>query len=131
MNCPTPTGLGEAVLTMATSALLAAVTRFDVDALLCPAMLSVDVVVMFVVMFSTVPAAVLGLTWTTGEKVALAPAASEAIVQVMVPPEPTAGVPHAHPPGTTSERKFVPAGSGMETEMLAAAAGPPLEATTV
>src|SRR6266446_1308012 len=103
MSCPWPTGSGESVLTMPTSALVAAVTRFEVDALLLPGMLSVLVVVIVEVMLRVVPDAVAGFTCTTGENVALAPAASEAMVQVMVPPEPTAGVPHAQPTGTTSD----------------------------
>ena len=32
MSCPSPTGSGESVLTMATSAFVRAVTRFDVEA---------------------------------------------------------------------------------------------------
>jgi len=107
------------------------VTRFDVDAELFPGMESVVAVVIVAVMASVVPEAVAGLTCTTGEKVALAFAASEAMVQVIVPPEPTAGTPHAQPTGTTSDWKFVPAGSGIETETVAAEAGPPFEATTV
>src|SRR5258708_5342383 len=116
---------------MPTSALVAAVTRFEVDALLLAGMLSVVVVVIVEVMLRVVPDAVAGFTCTTGENVALAPMAREAIVHVMVPPEPAAGVPHDHPPGTTRDWKFVPAGKGMDTDTFAAADGPPLLATTV
>ena len=94
-------------------------------------LLSVVVVVIVDVMLSVVPIAVPALTWTMGENVALAPAASDAIVHVIVPPEPTAGVPQVHPTGTVSDWKFVPAGSGMETDTFAAAAGPLFEPTTV
>ena len=81
---------------------------------------------------SVVPAAVVGLTWTTGENVALAFAANEAMVQVMFPPEPTAGVTHAHPTGGVAiDWKFVPVGSGIVTMSFAAAAGPLFVATAV
>src|SRR4051794_13825423 len=111
MNCPTPTGSGESVLTMPTSALVRATTRLDVDALLFSLIVSVVVVLIVDVMLSVVPAGGVLLPWTTGRKVALAPDASEAIVRVIVPPEPTAGVAPPHPAGTASDWKFVPAGS--------------------
>src|SRR5216684_2551140 len=129
MNWLWPTGSGESVLTMPTSALVEATTRLVADAELFDAMLSVDVVLIVDVTLSVVPGAVVGFTLTTGEKVALAPAASEAMVHVMVPPEPTAGVTHPHPAGTVSDWKFVPAGSGIETESFEAEAGPLLVAT--
>src|SRR5437879_531746 len=113
MSWPTPRGSGESVLTMEMSAFVRAETRFDVEALLFAEIVSVVVVEIVEVMFSVVPAAVVVLTCTCGENVALAPTASEAMVQVIVPPAPTAGAPHAHPTGTTRERKFVPAGSGI------------------
>jgi hypothetical protein len=94
-------------------------------------MLSVDVVLIVAVQFSVVPAAVVGFTWTTGENVAVAPAAREAMVQVIVPPEPMAGVTHDHPAGGVSDWKFVPAGNGIDTESFAAAAGPLFVATAV
>src|SRR5207302_1965089 len=131
MNCPTPTGSGESVLTIPTSALVRATTRLDVDALLFEAMLSVDVVAIVAVQFSVVPAAVVGLTCTTGEKVALAPIANEAMVQVMFPDAPIAGVTHDHPAGVAIDWKPVPAGTGIVTVSFAAAAGPLLVATTV
>src|SRR5437870_2650293 len=106
MSCPWPRGSGESVLTIETSALLEATTRFEVDALLFAGMLSVVVVVIVEVMFSVVPAAVLALTCTMGENVAFAFAASEAIVQVIVPPAPMAGVEQDHPAGGVSDWKF-------------------------
>ena len=117
-------------MTMETSALVAATTVFVVDALLLPAMLS-EVVEIVAVMGSDVPAAVAGLTCTTGLKVAVAPLASEAMVQVIVPPEPTAGVTHDQPAGTAIDWKFVPVGRGMETLLVVAVDGPPFVATTV
>src|ERR1043165_2476036 len=131
MNCPTPTGSGESVLTIATSAFVRAVTRLDVDAVLFELIVSVVVVLIIDVMLRVVPEAVVLLTWTTGENVALAPDASDAIVQVIVPPEPMAGVAHDQPAGTASDWKFVPAGSGMESETFAAAEGPLFRAPTV
>src|SRR5437763_13507811 len=97
---------------METSALVRAVTRFVVLALLLLAMLSVVVVVIVAVALSVVPDAVVVLTPMTGENVALPPEASEAMVHVMVPPLPIAGVVHDQPAGTASDRKFVPAGNG-------------------
>src|ERR1043165_7183428 len=105
---------------MATSAFVRAVTRFDVDAELFAATLSVDVVEIVDVMFSVVPDAVVVLTCTCGVNVALAPAASEAIVQVIVPPAPTAGVEHDQAAGGGGERELTPRGSGMETGTLPA-----------
>src|SRR5207302_1474034 len=119
-----PTGSGESVLTMETSALVRAVTRFDVDAESLLVIVCAVVVLMVEVMFSVVPLAVVVLTCTCGANVAVAPTASDAMVQVIVPPAPTAGVPHDHPAGTASERKFAPAGSGMESETFAAALMP-------
>jgi hypothetical protein len=131
MNCPTPTGSGESVLTMPTSALVRATTRLEVEAVLLELIVSVVVVLIVDVMLSVVPEAVVLLTWTTGRNVALAPDASDAIVQVIVPPEPMAGVPQDHPAGTASDWKFVPAGSGIETETFTAADGPLFTAPTV
>src|SRR5438876_1232822 len=84
---------------MATSALVRAVTRFDVEALLFEKMLSVDVVEMEEVMLSVVPDAVVVLTWTCGANVVVAPAASEAVVQEIVPVPPTTGVMQVQPAG--------------------------------
>ena len=131
MSCPSPTGSGESVLTMATSAFVRAVTRFDVDAVSFDVIVCAVVVEIVEVMFSVVPAAVVVLTATCGENVALAPTASDAMMQVIVPPAPTPGVAHDQPAGTVRERKFVPAGSGMETETFAAALMPLFVAPTV
>src|SRR4029079_10121789 len=106
MSCPSPTGSGESVLTMATSALVRAVTRFDVEAVSFDVIVCAVVVVMVVVVLSVVPAAAVVLTCTCGVNVALAPTARDAMVQVIVPPEPTPGVAHDQPAGGVSERKF-------------------------
>jgi hypothetical protein len=117
---------------MATSAFVAVVTRFVAVALLFPEMLSVDVVVIMAVELSVVPDAVAALTWTTGENVALAFAASEAMVQMMFPLEPTGGVvPQLQPAGGLIDWKPVPGGTGMVTLTFAAAAGPLFVATAV
>src|ERR1043166_9498192 len=106
---------------MAASAFVRAVTRFDAEEELFAETLSVDVVEIVDVMFSVVPDAVVVLTCTCGVNVALAPTASEAMVQVIVPPAPTAGVLHDQPAGGVMLRKFVPAGRGMDTDTFAAA----------
>src|SRR5437899_2822765 len=109
MSCPSPTGSGESVLTMATSALVRAVTRFDVDAESFEVIVCAVVVEIVEVMFSVVPAAVVVLAWTCGENVALAlsvsgmlteaPEASVAAVQLIVPVPPMAGVMQVQPAG--------------------------------
>src|SRR5581483_6750418 len=113
MYCNCWTGSGESVLTMAMSAFDAAVTRFEHDAVLFAA-----------VQLSVVPLAVEAFTWTTGENVAVAPDASEAIVQVIVPLAPTAGVTHAQPAGGVSDRNPTPAGIGIDTVTFGDAEGP-------
>src|ERR1019366_1471469 len=118
---------------MATSALVAATTRFEVDAVLFDVMVSVVVVLIVEVMLSVVPAVVPLLTCTTGRKVAPAPARSDAMLQVIVPPEePTAGSGEQfHPAGTGMDWKFTVAGNGMETTIVDAVGGPLLMALTV
>src|SRR5260221_3468883 len=125
MSCPCPTGSGESVLTMAMSALFAEVTRFVAVELLFEAMLSTaaEIVALLV---SVVPEAVLELTCTIGVNVALAPMPSEAMVQTMFPLEPTTGGVQLQPAGVTIDTKPVPAGTGMVTETVVAADGPPL-----
>src|SRR5258705_13876792 len=118
MSCPTPTGSGESVLTMPTSALVRATTRLVAVALLLVPMLSVEVVVMPALHVRVVPAAVVGLTWTTGEKVAVPAMANEAMVQVIFPEEPTEGVTHAHPGGVAIDTNPVPTGTGIVTTSL-------------
>src|SRR5436305_1152654 len=59
-----------------------------------------------------VPSGVLGLTWTTMVNVAVAPLARDAVVQLTVPVEPTAGVVQVQPAGCVSDWKVVSAGRG-------------------
>src|SRR5438445_445134 len=68
-----------------------------------------------------VPSGVLGLTWTTMVNVAVAPLARDAVVQLTVPVEPTAGVVQVQPAGCVSDWKVVSAGRGSFIVTLAAA----------
>src|SRR5438445_40647 len=101
MSCPTPTGSGESVLTMPTSALVRATTRLVAVALLFPPMLSVEVVVMPALHVSGVPAPVAALTFIVIGRENDAPEANVVPVQVIVPVPPTAGVMHVQPAGGT------------------------------
>ena len=64
------------------------------------------------------------MTFTTSVKVALAPFASDAFVQVIVPPAPTAGVVHEKPAGAMSDANVTPAGSVCVIFAFVAAFGP-------
>ena len=79
----------------------------------------------------TVPDAVPAATCRTGLKVAVAPAASKAIVQVMVPALPTLGVEQDQPAGVVIDTNVVLAGSVSVKLTEAAAAGPLLVTTCV
>ena len=63
--------------------------------------------------------------------VAVAPLARDAVVQLTVPVEPTAGVVQVQPAGCVSDWKVVSAGRGSFIVTLAAAFGPPLVTLTV
>src|SRR5436309_2164144 len=73
-----------------------------------------------------VPSGVLGLTWTTMVNVAVAPLARDAVVQLTVPVEPTAGVVQVQPAGCVSDWKVVCGGRGSLMVTLTAAFGPAL-----
>src|SRR5262245_50404220 len=55
-------------------------------------------------------------TRTTSEKAAEAPEARDGLLQVTVPPLPTAGVVQVHPPGALTDSNTVFAGTGALTE---------------
>ena len=76
-------------------------------------------------MESTVPPVTEEPTLTTRVKTAL-PAASDGLEHETMPPAPTAGVVHDHPPGEASDTKVVPAGNVSESKAVAALLGPPL-----
>src|SRR5438477_254535 len=73
-----------------------------------------------------VPSGVVGLTWTASVKVAVAPLASDGLVHVTVPVDPTAGVVQVQPAGLDIDWNVVCAGSGSVIVTLAAAFGPAL-----
>src|SRR5437763_1390738 len=73
-----------------------------------------------------VPSAVFGLTWTASVNAAVAPLASDGVVHVTVPVEPTAGVVQDHPAGVAIDWNVVCAGDGSVIVTLAAAFGPAL-----
>lgn len=77
------------------------------------------------------PFASLQLTLATTVNVAVSPLAMLALVQVMVPLEPTASVLQVHPPGFDCDTTSNPAGTESLNETLLAAAGPLLMTLTV
>ena len=74
------------------------------------------------------PLATFALTFTTTVKAAPAPAGSELMPQLTVPPDPTAGLVHVkgEPVFWTSETNVVPAGSVSVRVAFWASDGPPL-----
>jgi hypothetical protein len=95
-------------------------------ALLLPVLESAVVELTVAVFEIVVPSAVSGLTWTTRMKVAVVPLASEPVVHVTVPVDPTAGVVHVQSVGAAIDWNVVCAGSGSVIVTLAAALGPAL-----
>ena len=80
-----------------------------------------------VTMFSSsVPLGVPGGMCTTSVKLSIAPAGSDGLPHVTVPPLPAAGVVQLHPPGAERDTNVVGPGSVSVTVASAAAAGPPL-----
>src|SRR5216117_40748 len=72
------------------------------------------------------PSSAAGLTWTARVKVAVAPMASVAVVQLTVPGEPAAGVVQLQPAGVGIDWNVVCGGNGSFMVTLAAAFGPAL-----
>ena len=81
------------------------------------------------VLVITVPPATAMPTLTVRLNAALPPAARVAMVQVTVPPAPTAGVTHDQPGAAVSDTKVVPAGSVSARVAPVAASGPALATT--
>src|SRR5437762_2324905 len=73
-----------------------------------------------------VPSGAAGLTWTARVKVAVAPLAIHAVVQLTVPVDPAAGVVQVQPAGVVMDWKVVSAGSTSLIATLAAVFGPAL-----
>jgi hypothetical protein len=65
------------------------------------------------------------LTPTTGRMTIFSPDDTDGFVQVMEPPDPTAGVVHVQPGGGVSETNETPAGSVLVSVTLDAGFGPP------
>ena len=93
-------------------------------ALLLPAFGSLVVEEKVAVFEMTVPFGVAALTASVSVNVALAPFASVAVVQVIVPVPPAAGVVQLQPPGEVSEVNVVFAGVASFNAMLWASVGP-------
>src|SRR5438093_695886 len=72
------------------------------------------------------PSSAAGLTWTARVKVAVAPLASDGVVQFTIPGEPAAGVVQLQPAGVGIDWNVVSSGSGSFMITLAAAFGPAL-----
>src|SRR5436190_23953833 len=69
--------------------------------------------------------------FTTRVNTPEAAGATDGFVQLTVPPAPTAGVVHDHPPGDARETKVVPAGRVSASAMLVAKSPPPFVAVMV
>jgi hypothetical protein len=86
-----------------------------------------DVVEVTVAVLETmVLSGVAELTWTTRVNMAVVPLASEPVVHVTVPVDPTAGVVHVQPVGAEIDWNVVSAGRTSVIATLAAAFGPAL-----
>ena len=107
-----PPGTAEAgpVLTIERSAEADAVP--DVELVLLPGVGSFVVVATVAVFVSTVPMGTEAGSFTTRVKTAGTDGAKDASVHEIVPPAPTAGVPHDQPPGEVSDTKVVTPGRG-------------------
>ena len=83
-------------------------------------------VLILAVLVMVVPGVSPRLALTTSGKLAVALSAREAMVQVMVPVPPTAGMvaPQFHPAGTAKETKVVPVGMASVNVATPEAAGP-------
>src|SRR2546426_9537039 len=129
MLFPAITGSGLSALVIERSALVPT-AMFEL-ALLFPGFGSTVTEPTVAVSLIRVPPGVLLLTLTVTTKVALKPLFKVAMVHVMAPVPPTAGVTHAQPTGTGKDTKVVLAGGAPENVTVIALAGPPLVATCV
>src|SRR6187200_1638995 len=107
---PATTVAAPAVFVTARSA-RSAVTVVVAVTLLLPGVGSAVADATVAVLVMTVPPAVAAPTFTTSVNEALAPLASEGLVEVTVPVPPTAGVVDVHPAGAVNETNVVPAGT--------------------
>src|SRR5713101_1263172 len=129
MLFPAMTGSGLSAFVIERSALVP--TAMLELALLFPGLGSAVVAPTVAVSLMRVPTGVLVLTLTVNTKVPLTPLFKVAMVQVMAPVPPTAGVTQAHPIGVGSDTKVVLAGVAPEKVTVAAFEGPPLVAVCV
>src|SRR3977135_1441932 len=100
-------------------------------ALLLPAVGSGVIELTVAVSVIRVPCAVFVFTFTVSTKVALTPLFKVAMVHVIAPLAPTAGVVHDQPAGVGNDTNVVLAGVAPEKLTAAAFAGPPLVAIWV
>src|SRR5713101_1931001 len=126
MLFPAITGSGLSALVIDRSALVP--TAMLELALLLAGLGSAVVEATVAVSLMRVPTGVLLFTLTVRTKVALTPLFKVAIVHVMAPAPPTAGVTHAQPTGVGRDTKVVLAGVAPENVTVAAFEGPPLVA---
>ena len=124
MLLPARTGLGEAEAATARSACPELATTTVAEALLLVGFGSGVVELTLAVSVICVPDAVPAATVKTGLKLALLPAASDAMVQVIVPALPNGGSVQDQPAGVVIEKKVVFAGSVSAKVTFAAAEGP-------
>src|SRR5436309_5956014 len=129
MLFPAITGSGLSALVIERSALVP--TAMLELALLFPGFGSTVTEPTVAVSLMRVPTGVLLFTLTVRTKVALTPLFKVAMVQVMAPVPPTAGVTHTQPTGTGNDTNVVLAGVAPEKVTVAALAAPPLVATCV
>src|SRR5258706_16101833 len=129
MLFPAMTGSGLSALVIERSALVP-IAMLEL-ALLLPELGSAVTEPTVAVSVMRVPTGVLLFTLTVTTKVALTPLFKVAMVHVMAPVPPTAGVTHAQPTGTGKDTKVVLAGVAPENVTVIALAAPPLVATCV
>jgi len=124
-------------MTNAAGPVLAMARSADGDALpvdvelLLPGFVSVVAVVTVAVFGMAVPVRTAGVTLTVSVKTPDASGARDAIEHETVPPAPTAGVVHAHPPGDARETNVVPAGSVSDSATVTAVDGPAFATVSV
>src|SRR3979490_3115323 len=111
MLLPAVTGSGVPTLVTLRSAWPAVPTAMLTVAALSPGTVSRVVVATVAVSEMIVPAAVPAFTFTTTWKLVTVPGARVAMVHVMLPVAPTAGVTQAHPTGVVAETNVVFAGT--------------------
>jgi hypothetical protein len=130
IGCDWRTTPGVAIFVIASSVFAASVTSVVSLAVLFAATLSVVVDDTVAVEVSVVPVIVAALTVNPLVNVAVAPDARLAIVQVIVPVAPTAGVVHDHPTAGEIVWYSAPDGTSQDAETFAAVATPLFFTTT-